>query len=202
MYLQIFIILVCYLIGSIPFGVLIAKFAGLGDLRKQGSGNIGATNVVRVGGKKLGLIVLLLDAAKGVAAISFVNQIGKPEYSEIAGLVAVIGHVFPIWLKFKGGKGVATTLAALLTLNPAVGLFSIAIWLTTFLFTKLSSLSAIVSIGLSPILSFALGSTTLLFTNIILSAIVIFRHHSNIKRLLSGEEKRIKKDASTSKKRK
>ena len=139
---------VAYLLGSIPFGLIIARFAGVGDLRAIGSGNIGATNVMRTGHKWLGLLTLVLDAAKGAAAVWYTGyQLYPYDFTAVAGLLAILGHVFPVWLRFKGGKGVATTFGVLLALNWMLGLATCVMWLAVFFFTRISSLASLVAIG-------------------------------------------------------
>lgn len=240
-----------YLIGSIPFGLIVGKLAGIGDIRNVGSGNIGATNMVRAGGKKLGALVLILDMGKGLLATGLANYYGcysvnialleatqqcPPNievcdftclatsvlfldrfqywlfFSLLAGLFAVIGHMFPLWLKFKGGKGVATTIGVCFGVAVTVGQFVIAAWLIIFLLTRYSSLAAIIAIGATPIFYFI--RETVFFHDwqfdyisrnfswgqgpdlpyilffFIISALVIFKHRDNIRRLRSGTESR------------
>lgn len=240
-----------YIIGSIPFGLIVGKLAGIGDIRQVGSGNIGATNMVRAGGKKLGALVLLLDMGKGLLATALANyygcyivSIGLLEatqqcnrytgvcdftclktsvlfldhfqywlfFSLLAGLFAVIGHMYPIWLKFRGGKGVATTIGICFGVAVTVGQFVIATWLLIFLLTRYSSLAAIVAIGATPLFYFI--SQTIFFYDwqfeyisrnfswgkgadlpyivffSIISLLVIFKHRENIRRLRNGTESR------------
>lgn len=139
-----------YLLGSLPFGLVLARLAGHGDIRKIGSGNIGATNVLRTGNKKLALATLILDSGKGAAAVLIIQSFAGYHMALIAGLAAVIGHMFPVWLKFKGGKGVATALGMLLAAAPFAGLVSCAIWLATALITRISSLSALIAMLAAP----------------------------------------------------
>ncbi len=189
------IIVIAYLIGSIPFGLILGKLAGIGDIRKTGSGNIGATNMLRAGGKKLALLTLLLDAGKGVAAV----QLGEPA---LCALFVVIGHCYPVWLKFKGGKGVATAFGALLAIslpevrellfdaNGNLGALVGGTWLLIFLATGYSSLAAIVA-GVALIASLLLaGVATIYWPVIALDLLVLYRHKENIRRLLKGEEKK------------
>lgn len=181
-----------YLSGSVPYGLILGKMAGLGDIRNAGSGNIGATNVLRVGGKKLGAITLLLDALKGVIPVLVAKQFHM-DYAVIAALGAFIGHLFPVWLKFKGGKGVATAIGVLLALWWPVGLAIICTWLITALLTKYSSLSALVAFGAAPLLAGLLtdGNFQIIVTTLIVATVVWMRHHENIRRLIKGTEGKI-----------
>jgi glycerol-3-phosphate acyltransferase PlsY len=186
--ITLFSIALGYILGSIPFGLLITKFAGFGDIRNYGSGNIGATNVVRKAGKFWGLLTLLADGGKGALAVFLAGYI-CPEVSMYAGLAAIIGHVFPIWLQFKGGKAVATSLAVFLMFNFKFGLIVCAVWLITFLITRISSLAAIIAFVLAPIIAYFFDCTFSLVTSIsLISALVIFRHKDNIKKLISLTE--------------
>ena len=184
--------LAAYLLGSIPFGLLLAKASGLGDIRKIGSGNIGATNVLRTGNKKLAAATLLLDMAKGFVAVFLSWQYFGPDVTFFAALAAVIGHLFPVWLKFKGGKGVATTLGVLLGLSWAVGVACLLSWLTIALVFRYSSLAALVSIAAAPVFGWYLGGPQVAGAAIFLAILVWIRHAANIRRLLRGEESRIK----------
>jgi glycerol-3-phosphate acyltransferase PlsY len=181
-----------YLLGSIPFGLLLTRMAGLGDIRQIGSGNIGATNVLRTGNKGLALATLLLDGAKGAAAVLLAHYY-DPDLAVIAGAGAFIGHVFPVWLKFKGGKGVATALGTLLALNWIVGVLCCLTWLVVALIFRYSSLSALLAIALSPIYAYFFGTMPQVWLGIGLAILVWLRHHENIRRLLKGEEPRIGK---------
>lgn len=194
---DILILIVAYLIGSTPFGVIIAKIAGLGDITKQGSGNIGATNITRIGGKKLGLATLLLDGLKGVFAIMVAQNLAahNPELQIYAAALAVLGHIFPVFLKFKGGKGVATTLGVILFFSPIVGALTILVWVLVFAACKISSASALAAVSLTPF--FALFFAANLQNNlsdlffklcIFLSILVFAKHYQNIMRLLNGTE--------------
>ncbi|MDR6102063.1 glycerol-3-phosphate acyltransferase PlsY [Agrobacterium larrymoorei] len=182
-----------YLLGSIPFGLLLTRAAGLGDVRQIGSGNIGATNVLRTGNKKLAAATLLCDAFKGTAAVLIANALWGYEASLVAGFFAFLGHLFPVWLGFKGGKGVATYIGVLLGAAPLMMLAFAAIWLITAFVTKYSSLSALVAMLVIPIVLWILGpeKTALLVT--ILSVISWYMHRENIKRLLAGTESKIGK---------
>ncbi|MBD8689199.1 MULTISPECIES: glycerol-3-phosphate 1-O-acyltransferase PlsY [unclassified Rhizobium] len=185
--------LVGYLLGSIPFGLILTRAAGLGDVRKIGSGNIGATNVLRTGNKKLAAATLLLDALKGTAAVLIANALWGYEASLVAGFFAFLGHLFPVWLSFKGGKGVAVYIGVLLGAAPLMMLAFAAIWIATAYITKYSSLSALVAMLVIPVALWILGpeKTALLVT--LLSVISWYMHRENIKRLLAGTESKIGK---------
>ncbi len=186
------VFVVSFLFGSIPFGYLIGKLKGV-DVRSYGSGNIGATNVSRVLGKKYGLLVLFLDALKGAAAVLVARSIGLPqEYQVLAGISAVAGHCFSPWLSFRGGKGVATALGAFLVISPKVTLWALLIFLAVFLTTRFVSLSSITAALSYPILyRFFEKPSSLSFVFVSLGALLIVaKHHSNIKRLLKGQEKK------------
>lgn len=180
-----------YLLGSIPFGLVLTRMAGLGDLRAIGSGNIGATNVLRTGRKGLALATLLLDSGKGAIAALVAWAIWGQQAALVAGLFAVLGHNFPVWLKMKGGKGVATTLGVLLATSPLVGLAACLIWLGMAFALKYSSLSALVALALAPFVALALGQPAHALVFGVLAVLAMVRHHANIKRLLAGTEPRI-----------
>ena len=180
-----------YLLGSIPFGPVVAKLMGLGDLRKIGSGNIGATNVLRTGSRKAAAAVLLLDALKGAVAVLIAGALAGADAAALAGLFAVIGHCFPIWLKFRGGKGVATALGVLLALAPLAGLAACAAWALMAKLFRISSLSALVAIGLSPLLLILFGHPEAAIPGAVMALLVWARHHANIARLLAGTEPKI-----------
>jgi len=179
-----------YLLGSIPFGLLITRFGGMGDIRSIGSGNIGATNVLRTGNKKLAALTLLGDALKGTVAVLLAARWG-PETAVIAGWGAFLGHLFPIWLRFKGGKGVATFVGILIGLTfPGLLVFA-AVWLVTAFVSRYSSLAALLaSLAIPPAMAF-LGHWKLAEATIPLVILLWIRHWPNIKRLLSGKESRI-----------
>ncbi|MGN7954923.1 glycerol-3-phosphate 1-O-acyltransferase PlsY [Agrobacterium tumefaciens] len=183
--------LIGYLFGSIPFGLILTRMAGLGDVRKIGSGNIGATNVLRTGNKKLAAATLLLDALKGTAAVLVANALWGYEASLVAGFFAFLGHLFPVWLGFKGGKGVATYIGVLLGVAPLMMLAFALIWLATAFITRYSSLSALLAMLVIPVALWVLGpeKTALLVT--LLSVISWWKHRENITRLLAGTESRI-----------
>lgn len=179
-----------YLLGSIPFGLLLTKWAGLGDIRKVGSGNIGATNVLRTGRKGLAALTLLLDGGKGAAAVLIAGHWG-PDMMLYAGGGAMLGHLFPVWLRFKGGKGMATALGVLLAIDWRVGLLTCAIWLLVAFLTRYSSLATLLAIAAAPVLAYYLATYTLAQFTLGLALLVWLRHHENIRRLLKGEETRI-----------
>lgn len=181
-----------YILGSIPFGLILTRLAGLGDVRSIGSGNIGATNVLRTGNKKLAAATLILDALKGTAAVLIAWRFG--EYAAIAaGFGAFIGHLFPVWIGFKGGKGVATYLGILIGLAWPSALIFIATWIITALLTRYSSLAALVASLVVPIALYVRGDLAIAGLFAILTVIVFIKHHANISRLLSGTESKIGK---------
>ncbi len=183
-----------YLLGSIPFGLIVTKFAGLGDIRKIGSGNIGATNVLRTGRKGLAVATLLLDGGKGAAAVLLARWLTVDEFAPlIAGVAAFLGHLFPVWLRFKDGKGVATALGLWLALAWPVGVSACLLWLLTAFAGRRSSLAALVAIGLMPILAWGLATPAAALAALPVSALVFWRHRENIRRLLAGTEPRIGK---------
>ena len=184
-----------YLLGSIPFGLLLTRAAGLGDIRAIGSGNIGATNVLRTGNKAIAAATLLLDGAKGTAAVliaqAILGPMMAPDAPLFAGLGAVLGHLFPVWLGFRGGKGMATAIGALLGAAWPVGIFACAAWLVIAAVTRRSSLAALLSISLAPAVAWWLSGPWQGGLGILLAILVVIRHHENIRRLLAGEEPRI-----------
>ena len=179
-----------YLLGSIPFGLILTRMAGLGDVRKIGSGNIGATNVLRTGNRKLAAATLLLDALKGTAAAAIASYWGV-EAGIAAGFAAFLGHLFPVWLSFRGGKGVATYIGVLLGLMPVMVLLFAAIWLAMAKITRYSSLSALVATAAVPIALYAAGHGKVAVLFAVMTAIAWIKHRANIQRLLSGTESRI-----------
>jgi glycerol-3-phosphate acyltransferase PlsY len=184
-----------YLLGSIPFGLVLTRAFGLGDIRKIGSGNIGATNVLRTGNKPVALATLLLDSGKGAAAALIAAQ-WSPSLGVIAGAAALLGHLYPVWLGFKGGKGVATTLGTLLAVNWMVGVGACLTWLVVALLFRISSLSALVAVALSILYAWYLGTPAEMAFAIFAALLVWLRHQENIRRLLKGEEPRIGKKKS------
>ena len=197
------ILFMCYLIGSIPFGLLFTKWAGLGDIRAIGSGNIGATNALRTGNKKVAIATLLCDALKGYLPIFALIHMGCVSATCIltVAFVIILGHIFPVWLRFKGGKGVATTLGVYLAINPWLAVSILGVWFVTVKLTKLSSLSALIAAVLSPVLAyfFVIGlpetyvqgvqEMHVVYFMMTVSVIILGTHHENIRRLLSGQEK-------------
>ena len=194
-----------YLLGSIPFGLVLTRLAGLGDIRKICSGNIGATNVLRTGRKDLALLTVLLDASKaGIAAFVAASLAPAADYvflgnmtqvNVIAGLIAgsagVVGHNFPVWLKFKGGKGVASTFGFILATNPQIALLALATWLVCAVITRYSSLSAITAAIATPVYAFFLVEPTYTIFYTAIALLVLLRHRANIVRLAKGEESKI-----------
>lgn len=180
-----------YLLGSIPFGLILTRMAGLGDVRKIGSGSIGATNVLRTGNKKLAGLTLLADALKGTLAVVAARQIFGLEAALIAGLGAFLGHLYPVWLKFRGGKGVATYLGVLLGLIPVIVLVFAVFWLGTVKLFRYSSLASITASVVVPMALYLYGRPELASFFVVMSVITILKHHENIRRLLAGTESRI-----------
>ena len=196
---QIYIIsaLFGYLVGSIPFGLILTRMAGYGDIRKIGSGNIGATNVLRTGNKKLALLTVLCDAFKAGVAAFVAGKVFSGDHSVLASLIAgasgVLGHNFPVWLKFKGGKGVASTFGFILMTCWPLAVIALVIWLAMAFTFKYSSLSALTAAALVPFAAYFIAPSceyTYVYTAI--AILVIVRHHANIRRLLKGEESKIK----------
>jgi glycerol-3-phosphate acyltransferase PlsY len=179
-----------YLAGSIPFGLLLARAAGFGDIRTIGSGNIGTTNVLRTGSKPLAAATLVLDAAKGAVPVLVLARWGQ-DFALLAGLFAVLGHNFPVWLKFRGGKGVATTLGVSLALSWPVGLLLLAIWIGMALVFRYSSLSALTALAALPVLMLWLADAPRAVVGALLAALGFIRHRANIARLVRGEEAKI-----------
>jgi acyl phosphate:glycerol-3-phosphate acyltransferase len=189
--LTLLVSLLGYLLGSIPFGLLLTRTAGLGDIRGIGSGNIGATNVLRTGRRGLAAATLLLDGLKGAAAVLIARAFADPDIALFAGLAAVLGHLFPVWLNFKGGKGIATGLGVLIAAAWPVGLAACAVWLLVAALTRLSSLASLAAFAAAPCVALILeefGVVKLAFT---IAVLVSVRHQANIRRLLAGTEPRI-----------
>jgi glycerol-3-phosphate acyltransferase PlsY len=184
-------ILLAYLLGSIPFGLVLARLFGAGDIRKIGSGNIGATNVLRTGRKGLAAATLILDGGKGAVAVAIADRFG-PDVAVIAAGAAVFGHLFPVWLRFKGGKGVATTLGVLLAIAWPVGVIACLTWLIVAFTLRYSSLAALVAIGVSPLVAWGLADPARAALALGMAVLVFARHHENIRRLVSGTESKIK----------
>lgn len=190
-------IFISYFFGSIPFAYIFPKIFGYGDIRKIGSGNVGATNVLRTGKKSLAIAVLLLDIIKGFIPITIFSFFYENQFqlNEIIflGSFSILGHIFPVWLKFKGGKGVATYIGFILGINYKLGIIFILLWLIIALIKKYSSLASILSLIVIPIISYFLSyPLDIVIILILLSAIIILKHFSNIRRLLSNSEKKIK----------
>ena len=180
-----------YLLGSIPFGLLLTKAMGLGNLREIGSGNIGATNVLRTGNKGAAAATLILDGAKGAAAVLLARSMAGEDAAQIAALMAFLGHCFPVWLGFKGGKGVATFLGLMLALAWPVGLLACATWFATAVISRISSLSALVAATWSTLWCLLVGQGQVFFLTLALALLIVWRHRENMARLKAGTEPRI-----------
>ncbi|MBL9054351.1 MAG: glycerol-3-phosphate 1-O-acyltransferase PlsY [Tabrizicola sp.] len=180
-----------YLLGSVPFGILITRFLGLGDLRQIGSGNIGATNVLRTGHKGAALSTLAFDAAKGAVAVLVAGWLLGEDAAQLAGLCAFLGHLFPVWLKFKGGKGVATFLGILLALSWQVGLAACATWLVTALVTRMSSLAALMAAASTAMWMLLFAEGRFLLLALVMTILIYVRHAENLKRIKAGTEPKI-----------
>jgi len=185
------VILYSYLLGSIPFGLIYAKIAGLGDVRNIGSGNIGATNVLRTGNKQVAAYTLLSDIAKGSIAVLITNKFFS-EYSLLSFLIVYLGHIFPVWLKFKGGKGVATFIGGVLITNHFLGLVFLITWGVIAKVFKISSLSAIIAFIVTLVTTFVFYDFNLTLLMFFFTVFSIYTHRDNIKRIISGEESKIK----------
>ncbi|WP_169544827.1 glycerol-3-phosphate 1-O-acyltransferase PlsY [Sneathiella aquimaris] len=197
-------IVIGYLFGSIPFGLVLTKMAGLGDIRKIGSGNIGTTNVLRTGNKGLALATLLLDGGKGAVVVLIANIYLTQDYAVLAGGAAFLGHLFPVWLKFKGGKGVATFIGVMLAVSWPAGIAVALTWLLVAFAMRYSSLAALVSAALAPVYIYALSQTPLFGSvyygdlqrielTAFMAILIFIRHHENIGRLVKGKESKIGK---------
>ncbi len=186
-----FFFVLAYLMGSVPFGLLLTRAAGFGDIRAIGSGNIGATNVLRTGNKKLAALTLLLDAAKGVAAVLIAGAFSPPA-AEAAALGAVLGHMFPVWLKFKGGKGVATSIGVIGALNWMTGLVVFVLWLPVVFFLRISSLATLIVSASVPFFFWAFGRPDLIPVSLVLIVLVFYKHRDNIRRIVNHTEPKVK----------
>ncbi|WP_212112637.1 glycerol-3-phosphate 1-O-acyltransferase PlsY [Bartonella queenslandensis] len=190
-----FIFLISYLIGSIPFGLLFTRLAKLGDIRTIGSGNIGATNVLRTGNKKVAALTLLCDMLKGTIVVFIIKFFSDPLDNNIlvslAGFFTFLGHLFPVWLKFKGGKGVATYLGVCLGVYWPAAIIFIIVWSAIFLLMRYSSLSALVAVSITPIFVFYFSDSYFYCMLIAMSLFVFIKHSANISRLLIGKESKI-----------
>ncbi len=182
--------LIGYLLGSIPFGLVLSRIAGLGDIRRIGSGNIGATNVLRTGSKGLAALTLLLDVGKGAVAVA-IAQAWSPQAALVAGLCVVLGHMFPLWLGFRGGKAVATALGVLIALAWPVALAAAAIWLAIAFISRYSSLAALVACVVSAAVAPFLADRATALLIALIALLIILRHHANIRRLIAGRESRL-----------
>lgn len=182
-----------YALGSVPFGIVITRALGLGDLRQIGSGNIGATNVLRTGNKPAALATLLLDSGKGAIAVLLARALAGPDAALVAGAAAFLGHLFPVWLGFRGGKGVATFLGTVLALDWRLGLAACALWLLTAAVMRMSSLSALVAAVLTPLVALWLDGPRMALVTGFMAVLIVIRHHANIRRIVDGTEPRIGK---------
>ncbi len=184
-------LLLGYLLGSVPFGLILTRLAGLGDIRRIGSGSIGATNVLRTGNKGLAAATVLLDGLKGAVAVLLAARFGPPGSALWAGIGAVLGHDFPVWLGFRGGKGVATSYGVLLAAAWPVGLCAGAVWLVVAGLGRISSLAGLISFALAPVFAAVLADVTAVKLTLVIAVLVFVRHHTNIRRLIAGTEPRI-----------
>lgn len=186
-----------YLLGSVPFGLLLTRLAGLGDIRAIGSGNIGATNVLRTGNKALAATTLLLDGGKGAVALLLARHFA-PDAAALAGGAAFLGHLFPVWLKFKGGKGVATYIGVMIAASFWAALAFAVTWLTIAFTLRYSSLAALVAVVVTPVVAFLIGRLDVAALALAMACLVILKHEANISRLLKGQEPKIgQKDDAT-----
>ena len=192
------ITLAAYLLGAIPFGLVVARLFGLGDPRNIGSGNIGATNVLRTGNKRAAALTLILDAGKGGVAVLIARALFGEDAAQIAGGAAFLGHLYPVYLGFKGGKGVATFLGTLLALAFPIGAAACATWLVIALLFRISSLSALVASAAVPVFALVLGHPQLVALTVALAVLIFVKHRANIARLIAGTEPKIKLGSSKS----
>ncbi len=190
--MPLFAITIAYLIGSVPFALLLARRWGGGDLRRVGSGNLGAANVLRASGVRAGVVVALLDVAKGAASVALAERLGGEGASALAGLAAIVGHIYPVWLRFRGGKGVATACGAFSILAPAAILPAFSLFVVTVWLTRYISLGSVLASFALPPLAYATGSSTpAVGAAAAACALITFRHRSNLLRLRAGTERRI-----------
>ncbi len=187
----IIVAILAYLLGSVPFGIVITRAMGLGDLRAIGSGNIGATNVLRTGNKGAAAATLFLDGAKGAVAVLVARWLAGPDAAQVAGLAAFLGHLFPVWLRFRGGKGVATFLGVMLALDWRVGVACCLTWAAAAAVTRISSLSALITAALSTVWLLVFRDGQMIFLVVILTVLVYARHWANLERIKNGTEPRI-----------
>jgi glycerol-3-phosphate acyltransferase PlsY len=185
--------MIAYIIGSIPFGFILARIMGLGNLRDIGSGNIGATNVLRTGSKKAAALTLLLDGGKGAVVVLLARAYADADAAQIAAFAVMIGHCFPVWLKFRGGKGVATFLGLLYALAWPIGIAACLTWLVTALVFRFSSLAALVAAASTMVWAVVLGEPQIFMLCAFLTALIFWRHAGNIRRLVDGTEGKIGK---------
>jgi glycerol-3-phosphate acyltransferase PlsY len=188
---QALFLIVGYLLGSIPFGLILTRIAGLGDIRRIGSGNIGATNVLRTGNKTLAAATLLLDGLKGAVAVLLAAWFAGADAVFWAGSGAVLGHAFPVWLGFRGGKAVATSFGVMIAAAWPVGIAAGAVWLIVAAVLRKSSLAALASFSVAPVLAAVLADATIVKLALVIAVLVFARHHANIRRLFAGTEPRI-----------
>ena len=184
-------VVVGYLLGSVPFGLVLTKIGGFGDIRQIGSGNIGATNVLRTGSKGLAALTLLLDGGKGAAAFWIAGTLG-PDMAVLAAGGAFLGHLFPVWLKFRGGKGVATALGILIAASWQAGVLACLTWLAVAAVFRFSSLAALVALAVAPLYVWNFADLQRTELAVMLAILIFIRHHANIRRLIRGDESKIK----------
>jgi acyl phosphate:glycerol-3-phosphate acyltransferase len=180
-----------YLLGSVPFGIVVTRVMGLGDIRRIGSGNIGATNVLRTGNRLAAALTLLLDAGKGAIAVIAARLLVGEDAAQVAAVFAFLGHLWPAWLGFRGGKGVSTFLGTILALHWPLGLMACATWVAMAALSRISSLSGLAAAALTPLYAALFGGGELVAMSILLVLLIFLRHHENISRLLAGTEPRI-----------
>jgi glycerol-3-phosphate acyltransferase PlsY len=185
-----YLFVLAYLLGSIPFGLILTRLSGRGDVRHIGSGNIGATNVLRTGNKFLAFLTFLFDALKGVLAV-FVARYFNIEAEPIAAIAVILGHMFPIWLRFKGGKGVATAIGVYFMLYFPVAIAAIFVWVFIAFLTRYSSLASLFATGFAPILAYVMTDTKTSLTMLVMAVLIFIKHSANIRRLFDGKELKI-----------